>query len=192
MRCTLQRCLYSLVALVAATTAFAATPDNRDIDVQIRRQDEAIVVDVSMRVAASPEQAWSVLTDYDHMAEYVSDLAESHVLRRDADRLEVEQKSLARFGLIEIRLENVREIVLTPPLEIRSKLIRGDMKTSSFTTHVVAEGDSTRVINHGSFVPDRWIPPLIGIAVLESETRKQFGELRAEILRRAARGTSPP
>jgi len=31
-----------------------------------------------------------------------------------------------------------------------------------------------------------WVPPLIGPAVIEAETRKQFEEIRAEILRRSA------
>jgi hypothetical protein len=36
-----------------------------------------------------------------------------------------------------------------------------------------------------------WVPPWIGPAVIESETRSQFGEIRAEILRRSARQSSP-
>jgi hypothetical protein len=32
-----------------------------------------------------------------------------------------------------------------------------------------------------------WVPPLIGPALIEAETRKQFAEIRTEIVRRAAR-----
>jgi hypothetical protein len=32
-----------------------------------------------------------------------------------------------------------------------------------------------------------WVPPLIGPAMIEAETRKQFGEIRTEILRRSER-----
>jgi len=59
------------------------------------------------------------------------------------------------------------------------------MKGSAFTTRLFGEEDETRITNHGRFLPDRWIPPLIGTAVLEAETRKQFAEFRAEILRRS-------
>jgi len=31
-----------------------------------------------------------------------------------------------------------------------------------------------------------WVPPYIGPAVIEAETRKQFGEVRTEMLRRSA------
>jgi hypothetical protein len=82
----------------------------------------------------------------------------------------------------------VREIEFVPFVEIRSKLIRGDMKASAFTTNLAAEGNATRITNHGRFIPGQWIPPLIGTAVLEAETRKQFAEFRAEILRRKQPG----
>ena len=37
------------------------------------------------------------------------------------------------------------------------------------------------------FIPDRWIPPVMGFAILRAETRRQFGELRTEIMRRKIR-----
>jgi len=33
-------------------------------------------------------------------------------------------------------------------------------------------------------VPTMWVPPVVGTAFLESQTRKQFHELRMEIMRR--------
>jgi hypothetical protein len=64
-------------------------------------------------------------------------------------------------------------------------LISGDMKASAFTTRIVSDGGGvTRVVNHGEFVPTMWVPPVIGTAFLESETRRQFHELRTEIMRR--------
>ena len=54
---------------------------------------------------------------------------------------------------------------------------------SAFTTRLVAEGGATRITSHARFIPDRWIPPAIGLAIPRAETRRQFGELRAEIMR---------
>jgi hypothetical protein len=36
------------------------------------------------------------------------------------------------------------------------------------------------------FVPTIWLPPIIGLQVIASETRKQWFTLREEILRRRA------
>jgi|SRR6185437_10853585 len=172
----------TLASLPAA--AHAAPPNAQDIAVAIRRDGDAIEVDVDFVVDALPQEAWDVLTDYDHMARFVSNVAMSRIVGRSGQRIEVAQTSRVGFGLFALTFDNVREIDLVAPLEIRSKLVSGDMKASAFTTRLAAEGNSTRITNHGRFIPGRWIPPLIGTAVLESETRKQFAELRAEIMRR--------
>ncbi len=172
------------IALAMIAAVHAAPPDSQDIAVAIRRDGEAIEVDVELVVQATPQEAWNVLTDYDHMADFVSNVAMSRIIHRDKDRIEVAQTSRLTFGPFEFKFDNVREIEFVPLLEIRSKLIRGDMKASVFTTRIAAQGNATRITNHGRFISGHWIPPLIGTAVLEAETRKQFAEFRAEILRR--------
>jgi hypothetical protein len=167
--------------------AFAAGPsqaDDSDIAVQVEQRGRVVVVDVSMRVEASIEQAWSVMTDYDHMARFVSNLRESRVLTREGDTLTILQRGEATRGLLTFRFENVREIVLTPPREIHSRLISGDLETSEFTTRLAGQGSSLRITNHGEFIPKIWVPPVIGPSMIAAETRAQFGQLRSEILRR--------
>ena len=179
------RSIIFAMALALLPAAAAAAPSHPlDIAVDIRRDGEAFVVNVDFVVESTRQEAWNVLTDYDHMAEFLANVNTSRIIRRDQDRIEVAQTGRLSFGPFEIKLENVREIEFVPLQEIRSKLIRGDMKASSFTTRLSAEGTRTRITNQGRFTPDRWIPPLIGTAVLEAETRKQFAEFRAEILRR--------
>lgn len=176
--------LFAMTLAVLSAVAHAAPADSRDIAVAIRRDGEAYVVDVDLVVDATPQEAWNVLTDYDHMSEFVSNLTMSRIIHHASDHFEVAQTSRVKLGFIDLTFDNVREVEFVPLQEIRSKLVRGDMKMSVFTTRITAEGDATRITNHGRFVPDRWIPPLIGILMLEAETRKQFAELRAEILRR--------
>ena len=184
--------LFAIALAVIPAAAQAVAPDSRDIAVVIHRDGESIGVDVDFLVQATPQEVWNVLTDYDHMAQFVSNVAMSRIVRHEEEKLEVAQTSRLKFGPFELKLDNVREIELVPLLEIRSKLVRGDMKASAFTTRLAAEGNATRITNHGRFTPDRWIPPLIGTAVLEAETRKQFAEFRAEILRRKEPGATNP
>jgi hypothetical protein len=174
------------VALALSWMPAAVAQDSRDIAVTVHREGEEVVVDVDFLVNATPQEAWNVLTDYDHMSQFVADLTSSRILRRDGDRLQVAQQGRFRFGFFELKIENVRAIELVPLREIRSQLVSGDMKASAFTTRVAAEGSGTRITNHGRFTPDRWIPPVIGPAVMQAQTRKQFAEIRAEILRRKA------
>jgi carbon monoxide dehydrogenase subunit G len=176
--------LFATALAMLSAAAHPAPPDPGDIAVAIRRDGDAIDVDVQLSVEATPQQVWDVLTDYGHMADFVSNVAMSRIIRRAEDRLEVAQTSRLAFGPFAFTFDNVREIELVPLREIRSKVVSGDMKASAFTTRLVGEGGDTRITNRGRFIPGRWIPPLIGTAVLEAETRKQFAEFRAEILRR--------
>jgi len=170
--------------LMAQTLAHSAPPPERDLTVRIQKHGAAITVDVELTVQATAEEVWDVLTDYDHMAEIVSNVESSKVLKRAGNRLEITQKSRTTLGPLHFSFDNVREVELTPYTEIRSRLISGDMDASAFTTRIVSEGKATRIFNHGEFIPNLWMPPLIGRAFLEAETRKQFEEMRAEILRR--------
>ena len=73
-----------------------------------------------------------------------------------------------------------------PQTEIRSRLISGDLKSSDFVTRIVLAADGVHILNSGRYIPKMWVPPVIGPAVIEAETQKQFGEFRTEILRRSA------
>jgi hypothetical protein len=170
---------------LAQAPARTDAQDGRDIVVQVRKDGATIIVDVEMVVQASPLATWDVLTDYDHMAQFVANVHSSRITNRNGNTLVVAQKSSTSFGLLNFSFDNVREVELVPHSEIRSKLISGDMKASAFTTRLVSDGGGvTRVLNHGEFVPTMWVPPVIGTAFLAAETRRQFIELRNEIARR--------
>lgn len=177
----------AVLALLAASALRAApigSPD--DIAVTVRKDGDAVLVSVDCPVRAQRAIVWSVLTDYDHMAGYVTNLQVSEVRAREGDTLQVYQSGRAQRGLISVSFENVREIRLVPQQEIRSHMISGTLRSSEFTTRIVDDGNELHVLNSGRFVPNMWVPPLIGPAVIEAETRKQFEEIRAEILRRSA------
>jgi hypothetical protein len=179
--------LFTIVLAIFPAAAHAVAPESQDIAVAIQRDGDAFVVDVDFTVHATAQEAWNVMTDYDHMAQFISNVSMSRIVRRANDSLEVAQATHLQVGLFDFKFDTVREIEFVPLQEIRSNLIRGDMKASAFTTRFAAEGEATRITNHGRFIPDRWIPPLIGTLFLEAETRKQFAEFRAEIVRRQGR-----
>ena len=174
----------ALLALVPVT-ARPAPPDDSDIAVHVTKAGATISVDVDCPVRAPVAVVWAVLVDYDHMASFVSNLDTSIVRERDGNRLNVYQRGEARRGPLTFPFESVREVELVPYREIRSHLISGDLKSSEFTTRVVDEGNGVHIVNTGRYVPKVWVPPVIGPTLIEAETRKQFGEIRAEILRRA-------
>ena len=159
----------------------------QNIDVVVRLNGERVIVDVTAEVPTKRDVAWGVLTDYEHMASYVSNLKSSAVRSRKGNILEVEQSGEARRAFLAFSFTTVRSVELFPEREIRSQLIRGDFKSYEFTTRLGGEpAGPITITHHGEYVPLRWVPPIIGPSLIESETRKQYTELIAEMRRREA------
>jgi hypothetical protein len=178
-----------LIACCLATVAVAtsaAVPDE-DIIVHAKKDGVEIVVEVDCPVRAPVLAVWDVLTDYDHMSRFISNLQYSGLEGRVDNVLKVRQYGKATRGPLTVTFDNVREVELRPFTEVRSRLISGDLKASAFTTRLVDVDGVVHIINSGRYTPNIWVPPLIGPALIEAETRKQFGEIRTEILRRSER-----
>jgi carbon monoxide dehydrogenase subunit G len=186
-RAALVRTFAGLCLCLSSATRGAAG-DEADIAVAVHRHAGRFEVDVDFRVSAAPQDVWRVMTDYDHMDRIVSNVVSSHVIARHDEHLEVASTTRAKLGPWEYKVNNVREIRLTPVREIRSKVVSGDLVSSEFVTTLVPDDGGTRVTCHGLLKPDRWIPPLVGPSIIESETRKQYAEIRSEVLRRRQRG----
>ena len=174
-----------LVASALPVVAPAST-DDQDILVHVQRDGADVTVDVDCPVHTSIAVAWEVLTDYDHMAQFISNLQYSAIQSRENDKLQIYQKGETKRGLLKFAFESVREVQLLPYEEIRSRLVSGDLKASEFTTRIRHDGAMVHVVNSGRYTPKVWIPPIVGVALIEAETRKQFGEIRAEMLRRTS------
>ena len=190
MRSTRRACVAAL-ALAAALGAWPALDaraagDTSDIVVHARKDGATITVEVDCPVDAPRSVVWDVLTDYDHMAKFVSNLQVSAIRMRMGDRLQVHQKGQASRGPLTFPFESVREIEFVPQTEIRSKMISGDTMPASFTTRIEAAGSRLHIVHTGTYTPSIWVPPVVGTALIEMETRKQYGEIRDEIVRRAA------
>lgn len=175
------------VALAASASPASPPQVDQDISVRVQKAGEEILVDVDCPVRAPVAIVWDVLTDYNNMAGFVSNLQFSGIERRVDNVLTVRQRGKVTRGVFSFAFDNVREIELMPFAEIRSRLVSGDLKASAFTTRIVDLDGLVHISNNGRYTPNVWVPPLIGPAIIEGETRKQFGEIRAEILRRAGR-----
>ncbi|MGH6737528.1 MAG: hypothetical protein ACREDY_00575, partial [Bradyrhizobium sp.] len=126
---------------------------------------------------------------YAHMARFVSALSVSEVTRREGNTLEVHQAGEAWSGLFGFPFETLRAVTLAPPRQIRSRLMRRNFKSYDYTTTITPGDHGVMVVNHGEYVPYRWVPPVIGPALIAAQTRKHYAELRAEILRRMGSGS---
>lgn len=156
----------------------------QEMTVKVERRGDAVVLDVEVQVPASVAGTWDVLTDYDHMTAFMPNLKASAVVARKGNTLEVAQTGEAKFGFMSFSFSSLRAVELSPMREIRTRLISGDFKSFDSTTRLLDQGAGTLLVYHGEYVTKNWVPPIIGTSTMEAETRKQYGQLVAETIRR--------
>jgi len=159
---------------------------DKSVEVDVRMQGGEVIVDVNCYVRATPQEAWAVMTDFDHATEFISKMERSVILSRADDTLLVSQKGTMGFGPFAVTIETVTEVRLIPFEEMRAHLISGNMKKNESLTRLIPDAGGTRIVYHLESIPDAWVPPIIGRALVEFETRARFGQLLDEILRRKA------
>jgi carbon monoxide dehydrogenase subunit G len=187
--------LLSLVSILCAALsplASGASGGGSDAVAHVTRDGATFTVEAEFSVAASPEEVWDVITDFDRMAQILMSVDASKIVSRNGNVIQVEQKSHSTAGPLRLSMDSLREISLTPPKELRSRLIKGDVKSSDFTTRVIDEGGGiTKVSVSGKFVAGTFSSGFITPESVQAQTRQQYQELREEILRRKAKEPPP-
>lgn len=177
-----------VVAIVLACCfAVAATADavpDQEAEIQVKKSGDTVIVDVTLSMPASLRETWDVLTDYDHMAQFLPNLQFSKIIETADNKILVSQKGQVTYGPLTFSFDSVREVVLTPYSEIRSQVISGSIKQARGTTHLVPDGETTRIVHHSESVSGIWVPPFVGKKIIAGEIREQYDAMRKEILRR--------
>lgn len=138
-------------------------------------------------VAVPPAAALAVLTDFDHMAEFMPGLNSSRILARDGNVYRVAQQGRAQFGPVGFSYESERRIEVVDSTRILARALSGSAKrmASEMQLHPVAGG--TRLEYRIEIVPASWLPGVVGRSFFRSELAEQFSALEREMLRRQPR-----
>jgi ribosome-associated toxin RatA of RatAB toxin-antitoxin module len=179
--------LVALAAMLAASLVWAATPEaGSDITVRVDIQGDFIYVDAELVVPASAREVWAVLTDFDQLPRFVSNIASSRVLSREGNVVRVAQTGKAGFGPLSFEFQSERELTLTPFEKLESRMLSGNMRLFRGTTRLEPADGATRLRYHSEAVPQFPIQGSLGRSLIESETREHYGDIRREVLRRKA------
>jgi ribosome-associated toxin RatA of RatAB toxin-antitoxin module len=175
---------YFPVIFTALLMLFAAPLFATDMKINFERDGDIIKIDGHLILPYPPKLIFEVLTDYEHMHEYVPDMTSSRIMSKEENKWRVEQKGKSGIGPFKFTFEVVRDVDLTPTMEIKSTLVSGNFKSMRTSTTIMREGDNTKLDYFADMEPDFWVPPLIGSAIMKRQVRRQFDAFVAELAKR--------
>lgn len=159
----------------------------QQISVETSGEGSLITVTATAEMQVDSRTAWNVISDYDHLAEFIPEMRSSRVIERDGDKVLIEQAGLFTFLVFKQPVEVKLALVESPPRGIVARVVSGNLKQMDgrYTLEDLPAG-KVRLSYAGRVVPDFFVPPIIGKVIVRSVLTKQFTALVKEILRRDA------
>jgi len=180
----------ALCAVAAALAGQAACADD-DLQVHAEARGSAVAIEAQANVHATLAVAWTTLTDYDHLAEFVPGMIESRVVERHGAAAIIEQRGELRVLFfhfpVTVRLSALEHY----PSAIDAHSIGGNIRVLSagYTLQRAAGEQRLELRWTGIVQPEFWTPMFVTVPVLRDNIERQFAALVHEIERRQARRT---
>lgn len=155
-------------------------------DVSIKRRGRLIEIHAGVRLPVDLKIAWGVLTDYDHLADFVPDLASSRVIDTQGRFIIVKQDGEARFGISALPVEAVLRIEEFPCSAVRFQSIAGNIGNMEGEWRLAPEKGSVDIRYRTHLEPALSISPFIEDTVLRHGVQGRLQGVAREMARRKA------
>lgn len=179
---------FALMLAAACVTLLAlpgtAAERGSEVAVRVEIQDDTVRINAESSIAASAREVWDVLTDFENLPRYVSNIAASKVISRNGNVVRVAQTGKAGFGPFSFEFQSTRELTLFPHEKFESRMIEGNMKRFRGTTRLEEKDGVTHVRYQSEAVPDTAMPLGLARSTIEAETREHYIEIGREVMRR--------
>ena len=146
----------------------------------------AYMCDAVLFAPVRPTLAFEVLTDVDHMVDWVPNLRQSRFLKREGDVAHIEQVGLAQFGFLSFTFTTERRLELNRPVSITASQIRGSANRYNSVLSLSPEGTGTRLQYHAEFEPGLLAAVVLSPEFFQHEIGEQFTAMIGEMVRRKA------
>jgi carbon monoxide dehydrogenase subunit G len=184
-RVHLRRWLNDLAALACIATASAVAQDMGPVrSIDIAKNKDGYVANVVMFAPVAPVIAWNVLTDFDNMEKWVPNVRESKIAARDGNAVTVEQKGVAKFGLLSFSYTSARRMELDPQKSILSTQVAGSMRRLVSLMKVSPDGAGTRLDYKLEIEPAGIAATVMSKEFLQHEITEQFTAIVGEMVKR--------
>jgi ribosome-associated toxin RatA of RatAB toxin-antitoxin module len=177
-----------LFLLALITTWASASASNR---VDVERVDSVVRIDATIHARASAELCYSVMTDFDHLADFLPGLQSSRIVSLPGEPLRLRQVGRSVLGFPILAVDVTLAVILDPPREFTFMKITGNLRQMRGTWRFTGGTTECAIDYHAEIEPDFWVPPLIGPLLIKQQVRAQAKALVAEIHRRAQATPNP-
>lgn len=174
--------------LIAACAAVQSVPPAtaQEIWIDSEREGDFITFSASADLKVDQKIAWQVLSDYDHLADFIPDMKSSHIVLRTSDGAMVEQKGEFSFLFFHQPIDVVLAVYEEPQRRIIARAVSGNLRDMEGRYELLASDHGVRLSYFGRFTPDFYVPPLVGMPIVRNLMAKRFRAMVAEIVRRDA------
>lgn len=178
--------LATAATLLAGMPPIAAADSGNGVNVLVEIDNGTVRISADALIPATAREVWDVLTDWENLPRFISNIAASKVIHREGNVVRVAQTGKAGFGPFSFEFQSTREMTLTPPEKFESRMVAGNMKQFRGLTQLEAVDGGTRIRYQSEAVPDTALPLGLARSTIESETREHYQEIGREVMRRKA------
>jgi ribosome-associated toxin RatA of RatAB toxin-antitoxin module len=178
------------LALLPALASAAA-------DAVVDRHDDVLYVTAWVHAPAPASACYEVLTDFEHLPEFVPGMRSSRVVSQPGEMLRVEQVGVTGPALFGITVRTTLGLSLAAPApgidgRIDFSSLGGNLRQMHGAWQIRDDKTGCRIDYRATIEPDFPVPPLLGTLVMRMQIEGQLDAIAQEVRRRqAARGVEP-
>lgn len=183
--------LAALAASAAAPWSALAAPRLRAVaDVNRSMAFGSITIKAFVDVPVDPQTAWAVLTDYDHLADFVPDMHLSKLVSKPGEPPRVHQRGEKSWLLLDTPFEVILLMNETPTSRIHFRQLSGTLKEMYGEWRFIPLNDGVRVTYVARMEPGLLSPRVPGDSwIIEADIQRMMEAIGREMLRRQAART---
>lgn len=160
-----------LLILISLFLAINSAYAGKLLHSYVNEIDGHFVMRLDMRVNAKRKDVRSVLMDFSKMPAVNKTVLESRLLKPVGNKYKI---YFVSRGCLWIFCQTIKQVAMVSELSkeyIMSDVIakESDLKYGRALWRLIDEGSTTRIIYSSDYVPDFWVPPLIGSAIAKEK-----------------------
>ena len=164
-----------LVSILCLVSSLPFAQAGELLNAYVNYEDHHYLLHLDMRVNGKSERIYAILTDFNHLSAVNDTIVSSQLLESKGRQHRVQYES---EGCVWIFCRRINQVVIVSELAngfILSETLpaESDLRYGRTLWHVIDEGETTRLTYDADFVPDFWVPPLIGPMIFKKRILKE-------------------